>query len=129
MSMSEEVTRTVRVRVEAGYSPERSNPSSHRWFFPYTVTITNEGNETVQLLTRHWVITDGNSHVEEVRGPGVVGEQPILRPGESYAYTSGCQLPTPDGMMEGTYEMVTRGGDRFDVRIAPFTLRGPQAVH
>jgi len=129
MSTSEAVTRSIRVRVEAEYSPERSTPSSHHWFFLYKVTITNEGDEVVQLMTRYWVITDGDNHVEEVRGPGVVGEQPELRPGESYAYTSGCQLPTPDGMMEGTYQMVTRGGDSFDARIAPFTLSEPYTVH
>jgi ApaG protein len=129
MSMSEAVTRNIRVRVQAEYAPQRSNPSSHHWFFLYTVTIANEGDETVQLMTRHWVITDGDNHVEDVRGPGVVGEQPVLRPGESYAYTSGCQLPTPSGTMEGTYEMVTRAGDRFDARVAPFTLSEPHTVH
>jgi ApaG protein len=129
MSISEEVTRTVRVRVEAQYAPERSNPTSQQWFFLYTVTITNEGDETVQLLTRHWVITDGNSHAEEVKGPGVVGKQPLLQPGESFSYTSGCALPTPHGVMEGTYQMVTHGGERFDARIAPFTLSEPYTVH
>jgi ApaG protein len=129
MSRSEAVTRGIRVRVEAEYSPERSNPRSHHWFFLYTVTIANEGDETVQLVSRHWVITDGNSHVEEVKGPGVVGEQPVLGPGESFTYTSGCPLPTPYGMMEGTYQMVGRGGDRFDARIAPFTLSEPHTVH
>jgi len=93
------------------------------------VTITNEGDETVQLVTRHWVITDGNNHVEEVKGPGVIGEQPVLRPGEAFTYTSGCPLPTPFGMMEGTYQMVTGEGDRFDARIAPFTLSEPYTVH
>jgi ApaG protein len=129
MSASEAVTRNIRVRVEAEYAQERSSPSSHHWFFLYTVTIANEGDETVQLVTRHWVITDGNSHVEEVRGPGVVGEQPVLHPGESFTYTSGCPLSTPYGMMEGTYQMVTRGGDHIDVRIAPFTLSEPYTVH
>jgi ApaG protein len=129
MSTSEAVTRSIRVRVEAEYSPERSSPPSQHWFFLYTVTITNEGDETVQLLTRHWIITDGNAHVEEVEGPGVVGEQPVLGPGESFTYTSGCPLPTPYGMMEGTYQMVTPGGDRFDARIAPFTLSEPYTVH
>ncbi len=129
MSTSEAVTRSVRVRVEAKYSPERSNPKSQQWFFLYTVTIANEGDETVQLMTRHWIITDGNSGVEEVNGPGVVGEQPVLHPGESYTYTSGCRLPTPFGMMEGTYAMVAEGGDPFDARIAPFTLSEPYTVH
>jgi len=129
MSTSEAVTQGIRVRVEAEYSPDRSRPSSHHWFFLYTVVIANEGDETVQLMTRHWVITDGNNRVEEVKGPGVVGEQPVLRPGESFTYTSGCPLPTPFGMMEETYQMVTRGGDRFDARIAPFALSEPYTVH
>ncbi len=129
MSMSEAVTRNVRVRVLAEYAPERSNPKAQHWFFPYTITITNEGDETVQLLTRHWLITDGNNHVEEVKGAGVIGEQPVLGPGESFTYTSGCPLPTPYGMMEGTYQMVARGGERFDARIAPFTLSEPYTVH
>jgi len=129
MSTSEAVTHGIRVRVEAEYSPERSSPPSQHWFFLYTVTISNEGDATVQLMTRHWVITDGNNHVEEVKGPGVVGEQPVLGPGESFTYTSGCPLPTPYGMMEGTYQMVTRGGDPFDARIAPFTLSEPYTVH
>ena len=129
MSTSETVTRNIRVRVQAEYAPQRSNPASQQWFFLYTVTIANGGDDTVQLMTRHWVITDGNDHVEEVRGPGVVGEQPVLRPGESFTYTSGCPLPTPFGMMEGAYQMVTRGGDRFDARIAPFALSEPYTVH
>jgi ApaG protein len=129
MSTSEAVTRHIRVRVEPEYSPERSSPHSQHWFFLYTVTITNEGDDTVQLMTRHWVITDGDQHVEEVKGPGVVGEQPVLGPGESFTYTSGCALPTPNGTMEGTYQMAARGGDGFDARIAPFTLSAPQTVH
>jgi ApaG protein len=129
MSTSEAVTRSIRVRVEAQYSAERSSPGSQQWFFLYTVTIANESDETVQLMTRHWIITDGNSHVEEVKGPGVVGEQPVLGPGESFTYTSGCPLPTPYGMMEGTYQMVTGGGEQFDARIAPFTLSEPYTVH
>jgi ApaG protein len=129
MSISEAVTRGIHVRVESRYAPERSNPGLQQWFFPYTITITNQGDATVQLMTRHWVITDGNNHVEEVRGPGVVGEQPVLHPGESHTYTSGCPLPTPFGMMEGTYQMVTAEGDAFDVRIAPFALSEPYTVH
>jgi ApaG protein len=129
MFTSEAVTRGVRVRVESEYAPDRSQPSKNQWFFLYTITISNESSETVQLLTRHWVITDGTGHVEEVRGPGVVGKQPILRPGEEFQYTSGCPLPTPFGVMEGTYQMVTDGGERFDARIAPFTLSEPYTVH
>jgi ApaG protein len=95
----------------------------------YTVTISNESAETVQLLTRHWVITDGTGHIEEVRGPGVVGKQPTMKPGESFEYTSGCPLSTPFGVMEGTYQMVTQNGERFDAKIAPFTLSEPYSVH
>lgn len=127
--MSEAVTRGVRVHVQSEYSPERSQPSKSEWFFLYTITITNEGSETVQLLTRHWIITDGTGHVEEVRGPGVVGKQPILKPGEAFEYTSGCPLTTPFGMMQGTYQMITEGGDRFDATVAPFTLSEPYTVH
>lgn len=129
MFMSEAVTRGVRVKVESEYAPDRSDPSKNQWFFLYAVTITNEGNETVQLLTRHWIIKDGTGHTEEVRGPGVVGKQPVLKPGESFEYTSGCPLATPFGVMEGTYQMTTESGDRFDAAIAPFTLSEPYTVH
>jgi ApaG protein len=129
MFTSEAVTRGVRVKVESEYAPERSQPLKSQWFFLYTITIVNEGAEPVQLLTRHWVITDGTGHVEEVRGPGVVGKQPVLRPGESFEYTSGCPLSTPFGVMEGTYQMVTDSGEEFDARIAPFTLSEPYTVH
>ena len=129
MSTSEAVTRGLRVRVRADYAPERSNPARAEWFFLYTIRISNEGAETVQLLTRHWIITDGNGQVEEVRGPGVVGEQPILKAGESFEYTSGCPLATPFGVMKGTYQMITAGGERFDATVAPFTLSEPYTVH
>ena len=129
MSSSEAVTRGVRVSVESSYAPERSSPASQQWFFLYTVTIANEGGDTVQLKTRHWIITDADNHVEEVRGPGVVGEQPMLRQGESFTYTSGCPLRTPFGIMEGTYQMVTTDGEAFDARIAPFALSEPYTVH
>jgi ApaG protein len=129
MFTSEAVTRAVRVHVQSQFDPDRSEPSRRQWFFLYTIRITNEGSETVQLLTRHWIITDGDGKVEEVRGPGVVGKQPILKPGESFEYTSGCPLTTAFGVMEGTYQMVTQGGDRFDAKIAPFTLSEPYTVH
>jgi ApaG protein len=129
MPTSEAVTRGVRVRVSSRFSPERSSAAAGHWFFSYTVTIANEGAETVQLLTRHWIITDGDGHVEEVRGPGVVGRHPVLRPGESFTYTSGCPLSTAFGKMEGSYQMVTAGGEAFDARIAPFTLSEPYTVH
>jgi ApaG protein len=129
MFISEALTRGVRVRVQSEYSADQSAPSKNQWFFLYTVTISNEGPETVQLLTRHWIITDGTGHIEEVRGPGVVGKQPTIKPGESFEYTSGCPLSTPFGVMEGTYQMVTQSGDRFDAKIAPFTLSEPYTVH
>jgi len=129
MFSSEAVTRNIRVQVRAEFSAERSRPADHHWFFLYTITITNEGEDTVQLLTRHWIITDSNSRVEEVRGPGVVGEQPVLQPGQSFTYTSGCPLGTPFGVMEGTYQMVTPTGEQFDAEIAAFTLSEPYTVH
>lgn len=129
MFTSEAVTRGVRIQVHSQYAPDRSDPGRRQWFFLYTITITNDGADTVQLLTRHWIITDGNGKIEEVRGPGVVGKQPILKPGEAFEYTSGCPLTTPFGVMEGTYQMVAEGGERFDVKVAPFTLSEPYTVH
>jgi ApaG protein len=128
-STSEAVTNHVRVEVESQYAPEQSQPVQHQWFFYYTVHITNEGEDTVQLLSRHWVITDGTGHQEDVKGPGVVGERPVLAPGESFQYTSGCPLRTPTGVMRGSYQMVTVDGDAFDVEIAPFALHEPYTVH
>jgi ApaG protein len=129
MFTSDAVTRGVRVHVESEYAAERSQPSQNQWFFLYTITIANEGHEIVQLLTRHWIITDATGRIEEVRGPGVVGKQPILKPGESFTYTSGCPLNTPFGVMQGTYQMVTDAGEHFDAMIAPFTLSEPYTVH
>ena len=129
MFTSEAVTRQIRVSVTAEYSPERSKPAESQWFFVYTITIGNEGTVPVQLLTRHWIITDGAGHIEEVKGPGVVGQQPTLGPGETFTYTSGCPLTTPFGMMQGTYQMTTTDGERFDATIAPFTLSEPYTVH
>jgi ApaG protein len=129
MFTSEAKTRGVKVSVESEYAPDRSRPADNQWFFLYTITISNEGQDTVQLLSRHWIITDGSGHVEEVRGPGVVGQQPVLAPGQSFTYTSGCPLGTPFGKMEGTYQMVAKSGESFDVNIAPFTLSEPYTVH
>jgi ApaG protein len=129
MFTSEAVTRKIRVLVKAEYAPERSRPSEEHWFFLYTITIVNEGDEVVQLVSRHWIITDGHHNVEEVKGPGVVGETPVLQPGEGFTYTSACPLRTPFGTMEGTYQMVTRAGETFNVKIAPFTLSEPYTVH
>jgi ApaG protein len=126
---SEIVTRGIRVEVESSFVPERSDPDEGQWFFAYRVRIRNEGEETAQLVSRHWVIIDGRGRVEEVRGPGVVGEQPVLRPGEAFEYTSACPLRTPDGTMHGSYQMVTAGGERFDAAIAPFALGEPATIH
>lgn len=127
--MSEAVTRGIRVRVRSMYVPERSVPEQGDYFFAYTVRIANEGEETAQLVSRRWVITNGEGRVEVVEGPGVVGEQPVLTPGTFFEYTSFCPLPTPFGSMEGTYRMITPGGDRFEATIAPFTLAVPTALN
>lgn len=129
MFTSEATTRGIRVEVLSEYAPDRSRPAKDQWFFLYTITITNDGSDTVQLLSRHWIITDGHGQVEEVKGPGVVGQQPILAPGEAFTYTSGCPLTTSFGKMEGTYQMLAGNGDRFDVNIAPFVLSEPYTVH
>jgi ApaG protein len=126
MSTSEAVTRGIRISVVAEYAPDRSQPSRGQWFFLYTITITNEGKDTVQLISRHWIITDGKGRVEEVKGPGVIGKQPVLGAGESFTYTSGCPLETRFGLMEGTYQMISKTGESFDVKIAPFTLSETQ---
>ena len=126
--MSIAVTEGVRVEVRSRYVPERSDPDDNFYFFAYRVQISNEGAEPVQLVSRHWIITDGDSKVEQVRGAGVVGEQPMLRPGESFEYVSACPLRTPVGTMHGTYQMV--GADRsFDAEIAPFRLALPLSLH
>ena len=126
---SEAVTNGVRVEVESKYHPERSTPFQQHWFFSYTIRITNIGDETIQLISRHWIITDETGHVEEVKGEGVVGEQPVLAPGEAFQYTSFCPLKTPSGTMRGTYQMIAGNGEQFDVEIAPFGLREPYTVH
>jgi ApaG protein len=128
-STSEAVTSGVRVAVRARFIPERSNPGDGEWFFAYTIRIANESDRTVQLLSRHWVITDAEGKVEEVRGPGVVGQQPILGPGQAFEYTSACPLPTSFGVMQGTYQMVTPAGDHFEIAIAPFSLHEPYAIN
>lgn len=129
MFTSEATTRGVRVAVVAEFSRARSRVEEQQWFFLYTITITNNGTDTVQLMSRHWIITDAAGRVEEVKGAGVVGEQPVLAPNESFTYTSGCPLTTSFGMMEGTYQMATPSGDTFDAKIAPFTLSEPYTVH
>ena len=127
LGSSKAVTRGVRIEVTTEFDPSRSFPEHNRWFYLYTVEISNDGSETVQLLSRHWIITDATGHVEEVKGPGVVGESPVLQEGESFEYTSGCPLTTPYGTMHGTYQMVTAAGDRFDAQIAEFVLAEPRS--
>jgi ApaG protein len=127
--MSDATTRGVRVQVQSAYVAERSSPRESQYFFAYRIRITNVGEETVQLLSRHWVITDGDGNVEHVQGPGVVGEQPVLSPGQAFEYTSFCPLPTPIGSMHGTYQMVTASGGSFDATITPFSLAVPSALN
>lgn len=127
--MSDTTTRGIRIQVSSVYDPERSSPSEEYYFFAYQVRITNVGNETAQLLSREWIITDSDGHVERVVGPGVIGEQPILVPGASFEYTSYCPLRTAVGSMQGAYTMVTESGERFDAMIAPFSLEQPHSIN
>ncbi|QOY91045.1 Co2+/Mg2+ efflux protein ApaG [Paludibaculum fermentans] len=127
--VSEAVTSGIRVEVIARHTPEHSQPMQGKWVFQYTVRITNESAETVQLVSRHWIITDAMEHTESVIGPGVVGKQPVLAPGESFKYSSWCPLKTPTGKMHGTYQITRTTGDQFDIVIAPFALRAPYTVH
>lgn len=133
--MSDTVTRGVRVVVRPRYVEEQSEPSKSHYLFAYHVTIRNESEVTVQLISRHWVITDGEGKSEEVRGPGVVGYQPTLKPGEQFQYTSGCPLPTPVGTMHGSYQMIVVGpsepgsDDAFDAYIEPFRLAVPRLLN
>lgn len=127
--MSEAVTNNIRVEVLSRHSPENSRPLAGEWVFQYTVRITNQGEDTVQLLSRHWIIADALDQAKEVKGPGVVGEQPILRPGESFQYSSWCPLTTPTGTMHGTYQMVREDGSQFDIQIAAFALKAAYTVN
>jgi len=119
------VTRQIVVTVQPNFMPERSSVEKNQYFWSYTIVIVNAGPETVQLKTRHWVITDGTGRQQEVRGEGVVGEQPVLGPGERFEYTSGVPLPTPSGFMTGRYQMVSDSGDRFEIDIPLFSLDSP----
>lgn len=119
----------IRVDVDTDFVEEQSEPEMGRFVFAYTITIQNHGAVAAKLLSRHWVITDANGKVEEVRGDGVVGEQPHLRPGEGFRYSSGAVIETPVGAMEGSYHMQTDEGERFDACIAPFTLAVPGLLH
>jgi len=125
----EACTRGIRVRVRSSPVPEASRPEVGLWLFAYEIQIRNEGLETVQLRARHWYIHDATGRCEEVRGRGVVGEQPVLEPGGEFTYTSQCQLATPSGSMQGSYLMVTAAGERFDAQIPRFVLHQPNAIH
>jgi ApaG protein len=127
--VSNAITNGIRVSVTSVYVPSQSAPSAKRYVFAYTVRISNEGTQTAQLRSRHWIITDGQGKVEEVRGPGVIGQQPTLRPGEHFEYTSGCVLETPRGSMRGSYQMHVQGGTPFDADIAEFRLAMPHSLN
>lgn len=127
--MSTAVTRGIKVIVESAYLPERSTPADNQFAFKYTVRIINDGSATSQLRSRHWVITDADGKVQEVRGDGVVGAQPVLKPGQSFEYTSWCMLATPHGSMHGSYQMQTDSGDSFDAAIAAFPLALPYSLN
>ena len=123
--MNRATTREVQVTVEPSYLPDHSNPEAGHHVWAYQIEILNMSNETIQLLNRYWQITDAYGRVEEVRGPGVVGEQPVIEPGDSFSYTSGCPLDAPSGIMVGSYQMVTRAGELFTVDIPAFSLDIP----
>ncbi len=124
--MYSETTRSIKVTVHPFYLEQHSSPAEGHWVWAYHVKIENSGSETVQLRNRHWRITDAMGRLQEVRGPGVVGEQPVLAPGASFEYTSSCPLPTPSGFMVGDYEMETNGGENFLVRVPAFSLDTPE---
>ena len=119
----------IRVDVETAFVPDQSDPGQNRFVFSYTITIRNQGGVPAKLLNRHWVITDSNGKVQEVRGEGVVGEQPHIKPGEGFRYSSGAVLETPVGSMQGAYQMMNDRGETFDAPIAPFRLAVPGLLH
>jgi ApaG protein len=127
--MSDTTTRGIRVQVESFYDEDRSSPEGSYYFFAYQVRISNVGTERAQLVSREWIITDANGEAQRVQGPGVVGEQPVLAPGDVFEYTSFCPLSTAVGTMHGTYHMVLPGGESFEAEIAPFSLAVPHAVN
>ncbi len=127
--MSEPGLNRIQVDVETRYIEEQSNPDQNYYVFAYTITIQNKGSQRAKLLTRHWIITDSNQKVQEVRGDGVVGEQPELKPGEQFVYTSGTMLETSIGTMKGSYQMLAEDGSRFDAPIEEFVLSTPRVLH
>lgn len=129
MTMNTQIAHKIRVDVSTSYIDDQSKPDESRYVFSYTITIHNEGTLPAKLLTRHWVITDANGKVQEVRGDGVVGEQPLLQPGQGFRYSSGAVIETPVGAMQGSYQMIADDGARFDAEIAPFRLAKPGLLH
>jgi ApaG protein len=129
MELTEPPTLKIRVEVETSYIEEQSDPRDKRFVFSYTITIRNEGQVSARLLTRHWIITDANGNVKETRGDGVVGEQPYLKPGQGFRYSSGAVIETPVGTMQGSYQMIADDGQHFDAPIAPFRLAMPGVLH
>ena len=127
--MIETITNEVRITVKSNYIPEKSDPSKHIYFFAYNINIQNNGSETIQLKNRYWHITDGAGNVEEIRGPGVVGNKPFLKNGESFEYTSFCPLPTEFGVMHGHFEMFCENGKKFNAKISPFRLTVPFSIN
>jgi ApaG protein len=127
--MAQDKRYEVSVSPQAQYLADQSDEPANRFVFAYTITLRNTGTVPAQLISRHWIITDANSQVQEVRGLGVVGEQPLLAPGESFQYTSGAAIATPVGTMRGTYQMVAEDGTRFDAPIPEFTLSIPRTLH
>ena len=127
--MSDTTTRGIRIQVKSSYLADRSSPRDSQYLFAYHIRISNTGADTVQLVSREWIITSADGDVERVKGPGVVGEQPVLAPGAAFEYTSYCPLKTTVGSMQGSYQMVTADGEKFDAAIAPFTLAAPYALH
>ena len=121
--------RKIQVEVKPAYVAGQSDPGNNHYVFSYTVTIRNEGDQPAKLLTRHWIITDGDGQVQEVKGEGVIGEQPYLKPGEGFQYTSGTFMSTPVGTMQGSYQMVSDDGEKFDAEIPSFTLSVPNVLH
>lgn len=123
-----QTTKGVTVRVAPSYLPDQSDPMAGRWVWAYHIRLENDADGAVQLISRHWIITDGRGSVEEVQGPGVIGEQPIIEPGRSFDYVSGCPLPTPSGIMRGSYQMIDADGNGFDIAIPAFSLDGPRGT-
>lgn len=129
MKMENSIPFKVQIDVQVKHIAEQSDEADNRFVFSYSITLTNQGESTVQLLSRHWIITDSNNHIQEVRGQGVVGEQPVIKPGQSFGYTSGTVLSTPVGTMSGSYQMVAEDGSKFETPIPKFVLSVPRVLH